>query len=70
MTCETIYVALLGEGTDVWRPVCGERLTKDCYRLLGPVPPDETWEFPPGTVVLVQEKAFSDGNFLVAVSGA
>ena len=33
---ETIYVALLDEGIDVWRPVEAERLSPDRYRILYP----------------------------------
>jgi hypothetical protein len=48
---ETIYVPLLDEGTDVWRPVEGMRLAENVYMVLGVVPDDETWAFPPGSRV-------------------
>jgi hypothetical protein len=47
----TIHIPLLGEGTKVWRPVQAERLAPDLYLVRGPVPDDEEWAFPPGSVV-------------------
>lgn len=48
-----IFVALLDEGVDVWRPVEAERLSGDLFRI-APQPYDaeiERWAFPPGAVV-------------------
>lgn len=47
----TIYMPLLEEGTEVWRPVEAEPLESGLYLVMGPVPDDEIWRFPPGTVV-------------------
>ena len=65
----TIYVALLNEGVEVWRPVRAERVGEDSYVLLGPAPDgavydpdDEEWEFKPGTVVRCERHAFSGGS--------
>jgi hypothetical protein len=66
MSFDTIYVYLLDEGTDVWRPVQAERLADGRYRLLGFMPDDECWEFPSGSVVRVRLKMLSGGNELVA----
>jgi hypothetical protein len=66
---ETIYMQLLGEGVEVWRPVEAERRNDGLYVILSR-PPDETetWMFPPGSVVRCEEKAFSgEGKGLVAV---
>src|ERR1035441_3482104 len=42
----TIYISLLDEGTDVWRPVSAERVSGEIYRITGTPPDDtETWEF-------------------------
>jgi len=49
-----IYVALLDEGTDCWRPTMGEPVGEGTYKLLPTPnydPEDETWEFLPGTIV-------------------
>lgn len=49
-----VYVALLNEGTPVWRPTRAVDLGKGLYRLL-PTDDydsaDEEWEFLPGTIV-------------------
>ena len=31
----TVYVSLLGEGVDVWRPVSAEHIREDIYRIVG-----------------------------------
>jgi hypothetical protein len=65
-----IFVALLGEGTDVWRPtqalVIGEGLVKI---LATPDydPEDENWEFPPGSVARYEKRRGEAGEYLVAV---
>jgi hypothetical protein len=69
MSLETIYVALLDEGTDVWRPAQAERLADGRYRLFGPMPETECWEFPPGSVVAVRRTSFRDDDVLVAAHG-
>jgi hypothetical protein len=47
----TIHIALLGEGTEVWRPVQAEPIGPELYFVLGPIPEDEEWAFPPGSLV-------------------
>jgi len=59
---ETIYMPLLDEGTDVWAPVQAERLSSGRYRVLGPMPDHETWQFEPGCIVLVEERRFTSGT--------
>lgn len=66
----TVYVRLLDEATDVWRPTKAVKVGEGLYRLLAPLDYDkldEEWEFPPGTVVAGQAKSGSDGEFLAAV---
>jgi hypothetical protein len=46
----TIYVQLadrLGE----WRPVKAIRQREDIYCVIGPMPDDEEWKYPPGSMV-------------------
>jgi hypothetical protein len=63
-----IYVALLDEAVPVWRPVEAERLPEDEYRLIGPIPESEVWEFQPGDVIRCRPRTFADGTTaLVAV---
>lgn len=59
---EEIYVSLLNEGINVWRPVKAEMIGPDLFRLLGPMPESELWQFPPNTVVRCVEREFSDGT--------
>jgi hypothetical protein len=58
----TIYMPLLLEGTNVWRPVQAKRVADGRYRIIGRVPADETWTFQPGPVVRCENKAFGDGQ--------
>jgi hypothetical protein len=61
----TVYVYLLNEGVDCWRPVPAVKVNDSIYILQGfdiYDPDDEEWEFPPGTRVLVEEKEFFDGK--------
>jgi hypothetical protein len=62
----TIYIELLDEGTDCWRPASAVRLSAGVYRIIGTKPEDETWRFQPGDVVRCTEQHFSEGDGLVA----
>jgi hypothetical protein len=54
---EIVHVRLLGEGTDVWRPVRARRISSGVFELApDPVPADENWEFPPGDRVTVGKR--------------
>jgi hypothetical protein len=57
-------VALLDEGTAVWRPVEASHEGGDRYRILGVNvdPENERWEFQPGDVVRCRETTFSGGS--------
>jgi hypothetical protein len=68
----TIYVYLLDEGTDCWRPVSAEHVRDDVYRITGepPDPENEKWEYLPGAVVRCRQKKLSGGDCLVAYEGA
>src|SRR6266436_9621396 len=69
-----VYVRLLDEGTEVWRPVRATALPDGTFRLLEPDgydPNAETWEFPPSTKVRCVTRKFTDGDEgLVAVARA
>jgi hypothetical protein len=67
---ETIYVALLDEGTDVWRPVQAERLPDGLYRIVSvnENPDDERWEFATVSIVRCEQKRLSGGVRAVAVA--
>ena len=51
----TVFVRLLDEGVEVWRPVPAIRLGNGRYEIQATDdydPECETWEFPPGAVVM------------------
>lgn len=53
----TLYVRLLNEGTDVWRPVKARRLGETTYQIADdPVPQDEEWSFQPGDIVVAEHR--------------
>ena len=62
----TIYMPLLNEGTDVWAPVRAERISGSYYRVLGPQPDDQEWEFPTDSIVRVVQRTFSGGETALA----
>ena len=67
-----IYIQLLDEGTEVYRPVPALQVNDNVYKLEGydiyeRVKDDEVWEFTPGMMVIVEEKNLSDGAYLVAI---
>jgi hypothetical protein len=71
---KTIYIRLLNEGTDVWRPTLGEKIEDNVYKILPKDDYDpelEEWEFIPGTIVKCElQKKFDRGEpeeVLVAV---
>jgi hypothetical protein len=69
---EEIYVSLLDEGVDVWRPVRAERLGGNVYRILSQ-PYDrevEAWQFEPGDEVVCEMVASSEGQILAATRKA
>jgi hypothetical protein len=62
-------MALPEEAVEVWRPVQVERADSETWRVLGPVPEGEVWEFQPGDCVRLERRAFADGEVgLVAVA--
>jgi hypothetical protein len=67
-----IYIALLDEGMDVWRPVQAERLNGNTYRILSQAYDRsiESWQFEPGDVVLCEMVESSDGCILAATRKA
>jgi hypothetical protein len=66
---EEIFIRLLNEDVDVWRPVQAERLREGVFRIIQQ-PYDhelEVWEFEPGAVVACTCSEAPDGVILVAV---
>lgn len=70
LATETIYVHLLDEGIDVWRPVEAVPLGRGLYRLpRNPDPEAETWEFEACEVV-AERQNLSQGPAMVVVGQA
>ena len=69
----TVYVRLLEEAVDAWRPVEAIRISEATYRLSdAPIPEDETWSFQPGDTVVAElrDGALGSPRTLVAVARA
>jgi hypothetical protein len=73
-TDTVVYVRLLDEGTDVWRPVRATQLPDGTFELAEPEgydPEAEIWEFPPHARVRCVARSFAGGEKgLVAVARA
>ena len=64
-----IFIPLLNEGTNCWRPVEAEKVGADTYRILGFKPEDEEGPVATGEVVRCKTYRFSSGSeSLVAVT--
>jgi hypothetical protein len=59
---KNIYVYLLDEGTDVWRPIEAVPVGDDVYRIVSenPYPEDEHWQFSAGDLVRCELKPLSE----------
>jgi hypothetical protein len=67
-----IFVSLLDEAVDVWRPVQAEHIRGKVYRIVDQ-PYDreiETWQFEPGDEVVCELTDASDGQILAAMRRA
>ena len=56
----TIFVALLGEGTQCWRPVSAAHIRDEIFQILGEPSGDEHWEFGTGELVQCKHQTLSD----------
>jgi hypothetical protein len=66
----TVYVELLDEGVEVWRPVAASQVRAGVYRLADDADEQEQWAFPAGSLVRVEDRDLSDGRVLVACAAA
>ena len=57
----TIYVGLLDDGVDVWRPLEAEPIGGETFRILSPCPDGERWAFDvePGQTVRCERRTLS-----------
>jgi hypothetical protein len=62
---QIIYIKLLKEGVDVWRPVQAINEGENIFTILPNTkiynPKDEEWQFNPGQTVKVRQEQHSDG---------
>ena len=65
-TMATIYMPLLNEAVDVWRPVEAAPIRPDTYRVESEMPHDEEWAFAHGSVVRCELRTFSGGEVALA----
>lgn len=67
-----IYVALLDESVEVWRPIVAELLYDHVYKIAEqPYDRDsERWEFEPGDEVICSDVEADDGLIVAAVRRA
>ena len=65
---QQIYMPLLDESVDTWRPVQAEHLQDNVYRILRKPPElnDETWQFDSGDEVVCEMVESSEGRILAA----
>jgi hypothetical protein len=73
MLRKTIYVRLLDEGVKTYRPVSALEVSRTVYEIEGfdiYNPEDESWEFPPGSLVMVEQQSLSGSVVLVATAAA
>ncbi len=65
----TIFVRLVDEGVDVWRPVQARRLSETTYQIADEaIPEGEAWAFSPGDIVVAEHRGSERDASLVAVA--
>jgi len=57
-----IYMPLLCEGTESWRPVRAMQVDSDVFEVVDRIPEDESWGFAPFSRVRCRDKVFADGK--------
>jgi len=69
VSVDQIFVRLIDELVDVWRPVRAERLDDDRYRIVEQQYDRDTerWQFEPGDRVVCELIDSSEGTFIAAV---
>ncbi|WP_199560110.1 DUF7336 domain-containing protein [Sphingomonas psychrotolerans] len=65
-----ILIPIEKGGAKSWCAVKSELLADGRFEVIGPMPDDEIWRYPPGTIVHCEVQQREDGDALVAVSRA
>ncbi len=63
MASQTVYIELLGEGVDVWRPVEAAIEANGIFRLPDLGEDSDVWRFPPGSRVRCATRRLYGGEF-------
>jgi hypothetical protein len=61
-----VFVELMDEGVEVWRPVEAEQIGHARFRLPPTAPDEERWAIPPGSEVVAVKRLGADGPILAA----
>jgi hypothetical protein len=59
---KVIYMPLLGEGTECWRPVRAVGITEDVFKVIDDIPSNESWKFAPFSRVRCRSRTFTGGE--------
>jgi len=59
---KTIFMPLVGDGTECWRPVRAVQIGVDIFEIADEIPEDESWAFAPFSRVRCRDKIFADGQ--------
>ena len=59
---QEIYMPLLDEAVECWRPVLTNKVGPELYVVVDDVPDDEVWAFQPGETVICRDRVFDDGT--------
>jgi len=62
MSALQVYVQLVGEAVDCWRPVQHRDMGEGIVEILGIVPAGEEWQFVPGSKVRCRKRRFAYGK--------
>jgi hypothetical protein len=57
-----IYIPLLAEGTDCWRPVRAVQVGEDLFEVVDDISAGETWAFAPHSRLRCRKHVFTDGS--------
>lgn len=60
-----LYMPMLDESTDVWRPVAAQPLGHSMAQVCSETPDDESWQYPTGARIVYEERELSGGARLV-----
>jgi hypothetical protein len=57
-----IYMPLVGEGTDCWRPVRALSISEDIFEVVDQIPSGESWKFAPFARLRCRNRIFTGGE--------